>query len=256
MDAAANKEEDDMPSYNPITSEKVSQINQDLTEKERAAGERNQLAYLRSHPEKMWKEAAERGFSGRIFCMMGKSASGKDTIYSKVLSKLERDGFDIAQIVTYTTRPKRTHERDGDEYFFLSGEELDEKLIEGRVIERRNYDTEYGMWSYATLDDGQIAGDQNYLVIGTPDVYESFTAYFSHEQVIPILVVIDDGTRLMRALTREMQQEAPKFDEMCRRYLSDKRDFAEIDAAEGVARFTNRDADECAAEIAEFIENA
>lgn len=245
-----------MPICNPITPEKVSQINQRLIAEEHAARERNRLAYLRSHPEKMWKDANERGFSGRIFCLMGKSASGKDTIYSKVLSTLERDGFDIAQVVTYTTRPKRTPERDGDEYFFLSGAELDEKLMEGQVIERRDYNTEYGMWSYATLDDGQISGNRDYLVIGTPDVYESFATYFSREQVIPILVVIDDGTRLMRALTREMQQESPKYDEMCRRYLSDKRDFDEIDAAEGVAKFTNRDADECAAEIAEFIENA
>lgn len=242
-----------MPIFNSISPEDVAKINQRIDEEDRVEGERGRRAYYRNHLDQLWKDPSERDFSGRIFCMMGKSASGKDTVYSKVLSRLAKDGMDISKIITYTTRPQRLHEEDGDEYFFISKSTLDARLDAGEVIEQRDYDTEYGVWSYATLDDGQIQGNRDYLVIGTPDVYDSFVSYFGDDHVIPILIVIDDGTRLMRALTREMQQEMPKYDEMCRRYLSDKRDFAAIDEDSSVTRFTNRDADECAAEIMRFV---
>ena len=39
---------------------------------------------------------------GKIFCVMGKSASGKDTIYNKIL---QDDSLMLSRIIPYTTRP-------------------------------------------------------------------------------------------------------------------------------------------------------
>ena len=50
-----------------------------------------------------------------IFYLMGKSASGKDTIYQKLL---EHDTLGLAHIVLYTTRPIREGEAEGREYYF------------------------------------------------------------------------------------------------------------------------------------------
>lgn len=197
--------------------------------------------------------AKREPFSGKIFCLMGKSASGKDTLYGKVFEALDRDGANIKPLLTYTTRPQRLHEKNGDGYFFISLESLTSFDAEGVVIEQRDYETEYGKWSYATIDDGQLHGDNDYLIIGTPEMEKSFEHYFSPEQVVPMLVFVDDGVRLARALSREMEQGNPKYDEMCRRYLSDKHDFEEIDADETVARFENNDFDKCAREIVTFI---
>lgn len=192
-------------------------------------------------------------FTGTIFCLMGKSATGKDTIYAKVQSRLERDGIPVSGVITYTTRPRRAHEIDGDEYYFLDSEELAALEKSGKVLERRDYDTEYGLWSYATIDDGQIHGDNRYIVIGTPEMLSSLVNRFGGEHIVPIMITIDDGTRLMRALTREMQQEKPKYDEMCRRYLSDKRDFADIENRDDIAVFANREIEQCSGEIVNFI---
>lgn len=209
-------------------------------------------------PDKMYPidtPAAAKGepFSGKIFCLMGKSASGKDTLYEKVFEALDKDGMNIKPLLTYTTRPQRLHEKSGDGYFFISPEALTSFDAEGVVIEQRDYETEYGKWSYATIDDGQLHGNNDYLIIGTPEMKKSFERYFSPEQVVPMLVFVDDGVRLARALSREMEQDNPKYDEMCRRYLSDKHDFEEIDADETVARFENNDFDKCACEIVAFI---
>lgn len=51
---------------------------------------------------------------GKIFCLMGKSASGKDTIYSRLLKMPE---LTLKKVIPYTTRPMRQGEIDGDTYF-------------------------------------------------------------------------------------------------------------------------------------------
>ena len=52
---------------------------------------------------------------GKIFCVMGKSATGKDTIYQRLLHKKE---LNLQKIVPYTTRPIREGEEHGREYYF------------------------------------------------------------------------------------------------------------------------------------------
>lgn len=51
---------------------------------------------------------------GKIFYIMGKSSSGKDTIYKRLL---EDKGLDLCNIVLYTTRPMRQGEQPGREYY-------------------------------------------------------------------------------------------------------------------------------------------
>lgn len=51
---------------------------------------------------------------GKIICLMGKSSTGKDTIYKHLLSDRR---LGLKKIVPYTTRPIRNGERDGVEYF-------------------------------------------------------------------------------------------------------------------------------------------
>ena len=54
---------------------------------------------------------------GKIFCIIGKSSSGKDTVYKGLLQRRE---LGLRRIVPYTTRPRREGERDGEEYYFVS----------------------------------------------------------------------------------------------------------------------------------------
>ena len=52
---------------------------------------------------------------GKIYCLMGKSASGKDTIYNRLRSMEE---VQLRRVVPYTTRPIRSGETEGESYFF------------------------------------------------------------------------------------------------------------------------------------------
>ena len=63
-------------------------------------------------------------------------------------------------------------------------------------------------------------------LIGTIESFCKTKAFYGEEKVIPLMIELDDGIRLRRALDREMAQDQPKYDEMCRRYLADAADFS------------------------------
>ena len=190
---------------------------------------------------------------GKLIVLMGKSASGKDTIYR--LLQADRS-LDLQQLVPYTTRPMRVGEKNGEAYYFVSEEEFNSLLGEGRVIEHRSYHTIHGLWRYFTVEDEQLDLERHsYLLIGTLEAYVSIVKHFGPDKVVPILVTLDDGVRLERALTRERQQEHPKYEEMCRRFLADSADYAQdkVDAA-GITRlFENYSSEATAEEISAYI---
>lgn len=183
----------------------------------------------------------------KIFYLMGKSASGKDTIYKKIKEAMP----ELKTIVIYTTRPIREGEQNGREYYFVDDKRLEELQKAGKVIELREYNTVHGIWKYFTADDGQFDGDDNYVAIGTLESYVQLRDYFGEERLIPIYIEVEDGLRLERALARERMQANPKYEEMCRRFLADAADFS-VDNLEkaGITRkFFNINMEKCVEEI-------
>lgn len=190
---------------------------------------------------------------GKIFCLMGKSSTGKDTIYKELLKRKE---LELKTIVPYTTRPIRIGEKDGREYHFTDEAGYHKLLEAGKIVEARAYDTAHGIWRYFTVADESLDLDaQSYFLIGTVEAYVNLKKYFGETRVCPILIDIDDGERLQRALTRERKQEHPKYVEMCRRFIADSQDFAEEKLIEAgiTKRFYNNRLSECIAQIESYI---
>ncbi len=190
---------------------------------------------------------------GRIIYLCGKSSSGKDTVFRELLKK---GTLQLKTIVPYTTRPVRVGEKNGREYFFTDEEDFCRLLAEGKIIEHRGYHTVHGLWRYFTVDDNQIDLDKgDYVVIGTLEGYEKMRAYFGEGVLVPVLIELDDGVRLQRALDRERRQEHPRYEEMCRRFLADSKDFSEerIQQAGITRRFVNDNLAACLEEIEKYI---
>ncbi len=176
---------------------------------------------------------------GKIFCVMGKSATGKDTIYNELLQKEE---LPLKKIIPYTTRPIRKGEKNGREYFFCGEDDVSRIQQQGRIIELRAYDTVHGIWKYFTADDGQMdLANGSYLLIGTLEAYRKLCDFYGKECVLPVYIEVEDGERLTRALAREKSQKEPKFAEMCRRFLADNEDFSEENLSKAciTRRFVN-----------------
>ena len=162
---------------------------------------------------------------GKIFCLMGKSNSGKDTIFKELMKD---KGLELKAIVSYTTRPIRSNECNGREYYFIDEITLEKYRKEGKVIEERNNITVHGVWYYCTIDDKQVdIEENNYLLIVTLEAYKDIALYFGEENVIPFYIELDDGVRLERALKRERAEKYPNYNELCRRFLADCQDFSD-----------------------------
>lgn len=190
---------------------------------------------------------------GNIYYMMGKSASGKDTLFQLLLGE---SGLPLKTVVLYTTRPMRAGERDGVEYFFCGEEQVREFESQGKIIELRAYQTVHGVWKYFTAADDQMDLErQSYLMIGTLESYLKIREYYGKERVIPIYIEVEDGERLQRALERERAQEQPRYEELCRRFLADAKDFSEenLRAAGITKRFTNEVLEDTLREIKSYI---
>lgn len=192
---------------------------------------------------------------GKIFCIVGKSSSGKDTIYKKLL---EDERLDLKKIVSYTTRPMREGECDGVEYYFVTIEKLESLKAENKIIECRSYNTVHGVWYYFMVKDNQIDLDRfDYLIIGTLESYLMTREYFGESAVIPLYIDIDDGERLSRALKRERREKNPKYEELCRRFLADANDFSKENMEKaGINKvFFNNELQSCIDEVVEYIKD-
>lgn len=192
---------------------------------------------------------------GKVFYLMGKSASGKDKIYSRLLKEKK---LHLHKLVPYTTRPIREEEQDGVEYYFVNREILEGLREQGKILEERNYQTVHGIWTYFTADDGQLDLEyRDYLGIGTLESYRQMKKHMGKDSLCPIYIEVEDGIRLERALNREKKQAEPKYAELCRRFLADSEDFSEEKLRQAQIEkrfFNNGQLEECLFQICKFIE--
>lgn len=190
---------------------------------------------------------------GKIFCLMGKSACGKDTIYKQILSA---ENLTLKTLIPYTTRPIRDGEQNGVEYYFLTDEEQQALERQGKIIELRAYHTVHGLWKYFTVNDHQLdLANYDYLIIGTLESYTKLQEYFGAACLVPLYIDLEPGERLQRALDRERMQTEPKYMELCRRFLADEEDFSRENLAQAKISniFINDDSAQCAKRIVSYI---
>ena len=198
---------------------------------------------------------------GKLFYLMGKSSTGKDTIKQALLADPE---LQLTLVVPYTTRPIRDGEKEGREYHFITDRRAEELLAEGKIVEMRVYHTVHGPWRYMFVNEGIDFEKGDLLAVGTVEAYVKVRDFFGQDLVEPLYVYVEAGERLQRALDRERQHKNPKYAEMCRRFLADEADFDEehlraagIIAEDGslVSSFENQDFDRCVEAIKEHIAN-
>jgi len=87
----------------------------------------------------------------RVFVITGPSGVGKGTLIRGLMERLPR----LRLSVSATTRPPRTGERDGVDYYFLTAEQFEEHVRKGDFVEHARYAGR----SYGTLHSelGQAA---------------------------------------------------------------------------------------------------
>lgn len=80
--------------------------------------------------------------TGDLIIISGTTCAGKGTVIKKLLENHN----DIDLSISYTSRPKREHERDGVDYYFVTQEEFERKIEAGDFLEyaKVHYGAYYG----------------------------------------------------------------------------------------------------------------
>lgn len=190
-----------------------------------------------------------------IFCIIGKSASGKDTLYKNILEKKDSR---LVSVIPYTTRPKRVDEKDGVNYHFVTRSFLAQLEASGNVIEKRSYNTVRGEWVYFTARF-DVKKELNYILITTPEGVRKIAEFYGSDSVCTVYMDIDDKTRLLRCIERESQQTSPNYAEVCRRFVADSEDFSPeiIDSIRNLKRIDAAESEQgCLAQWLEIYDTA
>lgn len=155
----------------------------------------------------------------KLFCVLGKSSVGKDSIVSMVSEELQ-----LPIATSFTTRPKREKEVEGREYYFINKEDFIHKEQSGEIAECTHYVvTDDEVWYYG-LTRKELEKDRYPLVIVNPDGLEQLTGLYG-DKVVSILIECEGMERLERAIKRDKTAN-PK--EICRRFLIDEVDFESV----------------------------
>lgn len=148
-----------------------------------------------------------------IIAVIGKSASGKDSIIKEIAKQCSQD---VALIQQTTTRPRRENENE-NAYHFISIKEFQSNKD---IIAT----TQFREWLYGT-DLKDLITDKWNIGVFTPS---SIKQLQNDERIANLLIFYiqaDDRIRLERSLAREPQGDVL---EMCRRILADNEDFKDI----------------------------
>ena len=139
----------------------------------------------------------------KLFCLLGYSSCGKDTILKQVLKDME----DLQPVVSTTTRPMRDGETEGIEYYFISDTEFFNKGSD--FVEQRVYHTKVeedgvekdATWRYG-IERAELEKGDYLIVIVDSLGYKELKDYVGNSRIVPIFITAPEEDLFERAKKR------------------------------------------------------
>ena len=148
----------------------------------------------------------------KVFVFIGEAGSGKDLIVSHLALTFPEI---FHKMISYTTRPKRSNEIDGEAYHFVTIDKFKQlDMLEQNCF---NY------WYYGTPVDCLVEDKINIGVLNP-----SGAIALSQREDLDVTIFrlkVRPQTRLIRQLSREVE---PNIEEIFRRYHTDEKDFEKL----------------------------
>lgn len=184
----------------------------------------------------------------KIIVLLGASATGKDTVAKHISEK-----YNMPMAISYTTRPMRSNETQGVEYYFISDDEMHEKFKNGEVIEHTSYyiQSEDVSYTYANVVEEFEKGDYVLTILNPHGLYQFNKSQYK-DNLVSIMLNCDDRVRLVRSLNRD---ENVNVNEVLDRFRRDELDFIERRPKTDYEIDTNKPLEEVFNNIDKVIEN-
>jgi guanylate kinase len=175
-----------------------------------------------------------------ILILMGKTASGKDSIAKELCRN-----YQFTRIVTYTTRPPRPNEVEGEDYHFISKSDFMDNVKHNFFVEWKGYQSAEGEWFYGTAAEDLNSGG---VLILTPLGVRDFYRYC--RCIARVVYIKASDETIMNRLTQRGDNPV----EAKRRLEHDHEDF-DIPAVNRLADYTVVNEGRTVSDIAEEIVN-
>lgn len=159
----------------------------------------------------------------KIFMIIGKSLSGKDTLLNNILSDKEFcERNNLKRLVRYTTRKPRPGEVDGETYHFITDEEYESRFEHEAEPIVSSFCTEFGIWHYIT-DVSSLDEDTNYIMVGDPTTLIFHKLKLDKDKLCVIYLMPPDWLLMKRFGNRDDNEEysEKKYQEIHRRFIDD-----------------------------------
>lgn len=150
-----------------------------------------------------------------MILLCGRTCSGKDTIKKELIN------IGMNSIVTYTTRPPREGEKDGETYHFISKDDFFLKKKSGFFAETTLYNVATGdTWYYGTAFKDL---ENNGVIIVNPCGLKEIKKN-KMLNTVSFYIMADNNT-----IRERLQERGDNPEEADRRLYEDEKDFCGID---------------------------
>ena len=153
----------------------------------------------------------------KLIALIGKSASGKDSILNKVL-----ESGTMNNIIHCTTRPKRKNEEEGKDYYFMSERDFRKEEEKGNFLTVNSFNN----WFYGIRRDAFVEDKINIGVFSIREL-KMLKEKMPNLNIFIVEIAADSNVRLLRSLYRVGAFNEEIVAEICRRYFADEIDFKE-----------------------------
>lgn len=162
---------------------------------------------------------------GRILCLLGKAGVGKDTLAAGLLKNKK-----ATKAVSYTTRPKRDGEIEGEDYYFISNEQFLKMKYNGEFLEETSYIVNGETWYYGFAKKTFENFKGTLIAVINPRGLEEIIKYpHLKKQLFVIHMKANESVRKARYFEREKDlDEELKSKRWSARVIQDEKDFANV----------------------------
>lgn len=188
--------------------------------------------------------------NNKIIVICGFSGAGKDLIVKQI-----SDNYPYKRIISTTSRPMRPNEAEGDAYNFVTRDEFEDMIREGRFIEFRIYDTLVNnipdTWYYGVHKKDVDIENSSYIVVLDVLGLKEFKEVYG-DKIISFFIDVDEDLRKSRASKSRVDFDITEWERRC---ADDVSMFPPSVIAEEVDYIVeNYDFDKCIKQILSLIE--